>query len=615
MKKCHFCGEFREEGDLRLTRSSKTILIMLCAMLEKGKLRTRDAQDFYNKSLHSHTRICKNHFYEAAYTEVTGYRLVSFHQQFKEDAEINKQKVCFELEEVCDGLGRPESNSTEKQLTPSSNSTEGSEGITELDETSPALLDKQFLIKGSQLLKLFRFCPSCGTKISDSVRCLSLTAMGEAPIVHYICTACHPFEKRFEGQETTDTHANGTSSGTNVQTAVVGVTENARYVNSRLRQRTEDAATQGIAQDPPLKQAKLEDSTGFHSSERLSLLLLIVYELSEKVVELQALVQKLSDRLPEVENTREDCDMAISEAKEKMQKWHCRICSVYREGNELRRSKSKKTVLIMLCGMVEKRKIDVQDAQQLYDLCLGSTNVRICRDHFCETASYISDTVASVYDGIVRNLFTIPGHIMKAIAARFESHRRGIDASISLTAYDLATFHRRFRDEGRALRTVQLILNASHQIRKQAYKCDFKNGDNYFELNPTHEDPICTESTSTERNETQLPISSASMSSNGVLELDETNPELLDKYFLIKGSQLLKLFRFCPSCGTRLSDSIRCVSLTAIGRSSCCALHLYGMSSNSRRRTGVKQAIKRAPRSLAIKMTRDEELLDFTPRK
>ncbi|KAK6056432.1 hypothetical protein COOONC_06061 [Cooperia oncophora] len=106
-----------------------------------------------------------------------------------------------------------------------SRSTTGFEGFLELDETDPKLLEQDFLIKGSQLLKLFRFCPCCGSKISDSVRFVSLTANGAAPIVHYICTACSPFEKRFEGQVKEDSHPSETPSTYTVRTDSGAVTE------------------------------------------------------------------------------------------------------------------------------------------------------------------------------------------------------------------------------------------------------------------------------------------------------------------------------------------------------------------------------------------------------
>ncbi|KAK6018123.1 hypothetical protein OSTOST_16305 [Ostertagia ostertagi] len=37
--------------------------------------------------------------------------------------------------------------------------------------------------------------------------------------------------------------------------------------------------------------------------------------------------------------------------------------------------------------------------------------------------------------------------------------------------------------------------------------------------------------------------------------LRTTKPETLDRYFLVKGFQLMQLFQFCPQCGHRLSET------------------------------------------------------------
>ncbi|VDO29049.1 unnamed protein product [Haemonchus placei] len=94
-----------------------------------------------------------------------------------------------------------DSTSSPFQLANLSGSSLDSQDVCALNGTDPKLLDRFFRIKGRQLLKLFAFCPSCGSRITDSARCVSLTAAGTTPIVHYICTACSPYEKCFEGQE------------------------------------------------------------------------------------------------------------------------------------------------------------------------------------------------------------------------------------------------------------------------------------------------------------------------------------------------------------------------------------------------------------------------------
>ncbi|KAL6740285.1 hypothetical protein Aduo_013655 [Ancylostoma duodenale] len=56
-------------------------------------------------------------------------------------------------------------------------------------ETNPALLKKVFSVSGERLLKLFRFCPECGTEISRK-RSAVLSEEGPSPVVHFVCKNC-----------------------------------------------------------------------------------------------------------------------------------------------------------------------------------------------------------------------------------------------------------------------------------------------------------------------------------------------------------------------------------------------------------------------------------------
>ncbi|KAK6056435.1 hypothetical protein COOONC_06064, partial [Cooperia oncophora] len=125
----------------------------------------------------------------------------------------------------------------------------------------------------------------------------------------------------------------------------------------------------------------------------------------------------------------------------------CRFCGVKRQESDLRRTKSKETLAIMLCGMLEKGRIEIQGLQKMYDECIRFQK-RICREHFSEAASYISEAVTATYDVAVLNLFTVPGYVMEKITDRFENYRCAIGADdVVLTAYKLAAFHRLFRDD------------------------------------------------------------------------------------------------------------------------------------------------------------------------
>ncbi|KAK6017871.1 hypothetical protein OSTOST_16599, partial [Ostertagia ostertagi] len=118
----------------------------------------------------------------------------------------------------------------------------------------------------------------------------------------------------------------------------------------------------------------------------------------------------------------------------------CRLCGELREDHDLRRTKAKKTLLIMLCGMVWRGRLRVGEAQELYNQSLVSQNILLCINHFCETASYISDAVAAICDTVTLNLFTMPGQVLGKIATRFETYQRAIDPHIPLSAYDWLLF-------------------------------------------------------------------------------------------------------------------------------------------------------------------------------
>ncbi|EYC10458.1 hypothetical protein Y032_0055g2564 [Ancylostoma ceylanicum] len=50
-------------------------------------------------------------------------------------------------------------------------------------------------------------------------------------------------------------------------------------------------------------------------------------------------------------------------------------------------------------------------------------------------------------------------------------------------------------------------------------------------------------------------------------ELEETDPDILEKTIPVKGDRLLSLFRFCPKCGTRISRKRRRIVLSQTGPS------------------------------------------------
>ncbi|KAK6045472.1 hypothetical protein COOONC_17023 [Cooperia oncophora] len=237
MPVCRFCGLCQEESDLRRVKAKDTLLLLLCIMVEKEELSLSDAHGVYNECVRLRKRICRRHYSEAATyigDAVSTICKVVVSDLFTEteDRMLSQRSEDLNTSRTSEGVCTQQSQSTDplSQYTNPSDSTIGSQDIVELDETDPVLLDRHFLIKGSQLLKLFRFCPSCGSKISESKRCVRLRAVGTAPVVDYICTTCYPFEKRFEGQERAVPHPKEKSFRGNVQAVVAAITTGTRYV-------------------------------------------------------------------------------------------------------------------------------------------------------------------------------------------------------------------------------------------------------------------------------------------------------------------------------------------------------------------------------------------------
>nr|CDJ87751.1 unnamed protein product [Haemonchus contortus] len=223
----------------------------------------------------------------------------------------------------------------------------------------------------------------------------------------------------------------------------------------------------------------------------------------------------------------------------------CRLCCSYRDEKDCRRTKSKETLLIMLGVMLEKEKIILSDAQSLYNESMRLRK-RICKSHFQEAARYIGNLVATRFKMIEDDLFTVPADIMEGIVARFESYRRAIDAKFVLTPFHLAVFYRVFNEQGTE-------ASADSQEMKEPPQ-----------LHSVKEEPPST-CDAKQQLSISMSVSDRKEDSQGIMELDETDPKLLSQLFQIEGHQLLKLFRFCPSCGSKISPSLRRVSLTADG--------------------------------------------------
>ncbi|KHJ82586.1 hypothetical protein OESDEN_17720, partial [Oesophagostomum dentatum] len=101
--------------------------------------------------------------------------------------------------------------------------------VPRIGDTEKELMDHYFLVEGEQLLKLFRYCPQCGTKLSK----VELTAAGTAPVVRFLCPLCSlraPYASKWEGQKRAVEHSREKMFKGNVAACVSLITTGLRFV-------------------------------------------------------------------------------------------------------------------------------------------------------------------------------------------------------------------------------------------------------------------------------------------------------------------------------------------------------------------------------------------------
>ncbi|KAK6028919.1 hypothetical protein OSTOST_04979, partial [Ostertagia ostertagi] len=97
----------------------------------------------------------------------------------------------------------------------------------DVGDTDPALLHKYFLVQGSMLMSLFRFCPECGHRLRKA----QLKAVGTAAVVRFVCSMCvRPAEKKWESQKSTVAQIRERGYKGNLVGALSAVTIGLQYV-------------------------------------------------------------------------------------------------------------------------------------------------------------------------------------------------------------------------------------------------------------------------------------------------------------------------------------------------------------------------------------------------
>ncbi|XGW04584.1 hypothetical protein V3C99_015625 [Haemonchus contortus] len=69
-----------------------------------------------------------------------------------------------------------------------------------VEDTDPRALSQYFLVKGNVLMKLFKFCPRCGSKLNGA----HLEAAGTAAVVKFNCKQCSSTEMNWTSERSID---------------------------------------------------------------------------------------------------------------------------------------------------------------------------------------------------------------------------------------------------------------------------------------------------------------------------------------------------------------------------------------------------------------------------
>ncbi|WKX89246.1 hypothetical protein Q1695_008696 [Nippostrongylus brasiliensis] len=302
---------------------------------------------------------------------------------------------------------------------------------------------------------------------------------------------------------------------------------------------------------------------------------------------------------PQPTTHAERCQLRTAGVLREMRAHTCAFCGKRcLDSDSLRvgaRVSRKDSLLVLLCASLSSYTIPMADAQKLYGDC-RRVRKRVCKRHFVEAAAYIGGMVFELNGAPVERLFTVASPIMEEVLANLETYREALDGAACLTFSQIAQFYcdynseysshyNRKRKKAVDVDELNALNNSDHIVADSLFmvkkECDddaphvvdftsqrripssleeilsHLNNDQGHEPGtsgqPLSEFPTCDN----ESYEAALP--------NNSLELEETDPSLLERYFLISGKKLLRLFKFCPNCGARLSSTMRSVRLRAEG--------------------------------------------------
>ncbi|EYC10449.1 hypothetical protein Y032_0055g2561 [Ancylostoma ceylanicum] len=249
----------------------------------------------------------------------------------------------------------------------------------------------------------------------------------------------------------------------------------------------------------------------------------------------------------------------------------CLLCNKYVEELLLRRTTPKSNhTIVLLSSLVLFNVIDLTEAKRCYEACV-KIRQRFCDQHYIDAAKFIASEMAclgiafTTYvdepRGVVvsyANEKDVPMHLIDSV----QENARKISEQLVVTQRRVSEFlnYCLSRYQPEAFRAI-ISPDPQPESASSLAETEESHKDN-MDVKPAA--LLCGSSNTPElivvgRDHS---VMDAFTEESTTEELDETDPILLEKKFIVKGNRLLSLFRFCPKCGTEINKNRRNVRLT-----------------------------------------------------
>nr|CDJ85226.1 unnamed protein product [Haemonchus contortus] len=248
----------------------------------------------------------------------------------------------------------------------------------------------------------------------------------------------------------------------------------------------------------------------------------------------------------------------------------CDICNRKRPVKGARNAscQPKRNAVLLAC-LVKLNIISLNRARRIFDELLQTTkstrnHKRFCREHYAESVSFLAAMVEmrtgrdSCY-----GLDAVPQDVLVDVLEELDLLNNRFDEKLKLNVFDLSTFYNSYASDiqhntGKWRRCIQELAALRPPVQSAKQEVEEVLSDATLNL-PIGTLPPSDSSANQDLFTDVIPKSEPQYPDDP--EFPETDPTLMDRYFLVRGKKLMNLFRFCPQCG----QQVRRTALTATG--------------------------------------------------